>query len=617
MYWTDFNTIKIQRADLDGLNIEDLVTNTDGLSGPSGIVLDVTNHKMYWAEGFGDTSKIRRADLNGANIEDLVTNTDGLNFPQNIALDVTNHKMYWTDEGSSKIQRADLNGTNVEDLVTSANGLDNPEGIVLDVSHRKMYWTEGIGDASKIRRADLDGLNIEDLVTSANGLISPVGIALDVAGRKMYWAEEGASNIRRADLDGTNIEDLVTNHGSVRSAGIALDMTNRKVYWTDTGASKIQRADLDGTNIEDLVTSNHGLVFPYGFALGLPQPTGPLNFDPSTIADQTFTVGTPVNLTLPSVTGGTAPYTYTLSPIPAGLHFDTTTQLLSGTPTTAIPATLATYTATDATGASASLNFTIEVIEDITGPGIDPLDVNGDGQVTVIDLAIVALFYGIQVPADISLPADVNADGVVNLLDLTAVAQGIDAAGGGLNQLPLWEAEAALLAAVEESAEIEAIAGAPGRAGMPGAATSLSIRLAAKNIAAALADVRQMPVGDVRLGKGVAVLEGLLHLLAEMVTIPDQTTLLPNYPNPFNPETWLPYHLSEAADVTLRIYSVDGKLVRKLTLGHQPAGIYQSRLRAAYWNGKNENGEPVASGLYFYTLTAGDFTATRKLLIVK
>ncbi len=96
-----------------------------------------------------------------------------------------------------------------------------------------------------------------------------------------------------------------------------------------------------------------------------------------------------------------------------------------------------------------------------------------------------------------------------------------------------------------------------------------------------------------------------------------ENTLLANYPNPFNPETWIPYQLSEPADVSVSIYSVNGHLVRRLELGHQSAGVYQSRSRAAYWDGRNAFGEQVASGLYFYTLTAGDFTATRKMLIRK
>ena len=95
------------------------------------------------------------------------------------------------------------------------------------------------------------------------------------------------------------------------------------------------------------------------------------------------------------------------------------------------------------------------------------------------------------------------------------------------------------------------------------------------------------------------------------------TALLTNYPNPFNPETWIPYRLSEPAEVSVSIYSVDGKLVRTLELGQVPAGVYSDKERAAYWDGRNAAGEPVASGVYFYTLRAGDFSATRKMVIRK
>ena len=95
------------------------------------------------------------------------------------------------------------------------------------------------------------------------------------------------------------------------------------------------------------------------------------------------------------------------------------------------------------------------------------------------------------------------------------------------------------------------------------------------------------------------------------------TALLENYPNPFNPETWIPYQLSEAAEVTVTIHASDGKLVRTLELGQVPAGVYSEKDRAAYWDGQNEQGEPVASGVYFYTLKAGEFSATRKMVIRK
>ena len=112
--------------------------------------------------------------------------------------------------------------------------------------------------------------------------------------------------------------------------------------------------------------------------------------------------------------------------------------------------------------------------------------------------------------------------------------------------------------------------------------------------------------------RGIAVLEQLLASL-----MPTETALLANYPNPFNPETWIPYQLSEPAEVTVTIYAANGAVVRMLDLGHRRAGSYESRGRAAYWDGRNAQGESVASGVYFYTLSAGDFKATRKMVIRK
>ncbi|RKU19584.1 hypothetical protein C6500_10465 [Candidatus Poribacteria bacterium] len=118
--------------------------------------------------------------------------------------------------------------------------------------------------------------------------------------------------------------------------------------------------------------------------------------------------------------------------------------------------------------------------------------------------------------------------------------------------------------------------------------------------------------------KALAVRWSDTRLDGALETLPaEQTSLFGNYPNPFNPETWIPYQLSEEADVTLTIYGTNGQLVRTLALGHQAAGIYHRKGRAAYWDGRNDFGERVASGLYFYTLTAGEFAATGKMLIMK
>ena len=203
----------------------------------------------------------------------------------------------------------------------------------------------------------------------------------------------------------------------------------------------------------------------------------------------------------------------------------------------------------------------------------ETLDVNGDGVVSLQDLTIVATHFD-KIGEN---QADVNADGVVDIKDLLLVA-------GGLND----------------------IAAAP-------SAYPLSIStLTAEDIQIWLSQTQQLNLSSTDYQKGIAVLQQLLTAFT-----PKETALLPNYPNPFNPETWIPYQLATPADVTVAIYAVDGSVVRTLALGHQSVGIYQGKNRAAYWDGRNSIGEPVASGVYFYTLTAGEFTATRKMLIRK
>ena len=213
--------------------------------------------------------------------------------------------------------------------------------------------------------------------------------------------------------------------------------------------------------------------------------------------------------------------------------------------------------------------------ESVTRPPAQAeVDVNADGVVNIQDLVLVSANFG-KTGKNV---ADVNGDGVVNIEDLVRVA-----------------------GALVNAAAAPAVWG-----------HNLEIALTRTEVHRWLQEARQMNLTDPDFQRGVVILEQLLTVLT-----PKETTLLPNYPNPFNPETWIPYRLAEPANVPVTIYSADGKLIRMLSLGDQPVGIYESRSRAAYWEGRNEFGEPVASGIYFYTLTAGDFTATRKMLIRK
>ena len=99
--------------------------------------------------------------------------------------------------------------------------------------------------------------------------------------------------------------------------------------------------------------------------------------------------------------------------------------------------------------------------------------------------------------------------------------------------------------------------------------------------------------------------------------LPTQTQLLANYPNPFNPETWIPFKLAQDSTVIARIYDVTGKQIRMIELGHIPAGSYVESSKAIYWDGKTDTGEQVSSGTYFYQIEAGDYTETRKMVILK
>ncbi len=201
-------------------------------------------------------------------------------------------------------------------------------------------------------------------------------------------------------------------------------------------------------------------------------------------------------------------------------------------------------------------------------------DVNRDGTVDIQDLIDVATQFGQSGQEN---DADVNGDGVVDIEDILLVAAALE----NVNAAPL------------KSSQVTRV-------------------LTASKVHQWLIQAQQIDTKTPALQRGIAALKQLLVLL-----IPKESVLLPNYPNPFNPETWIPYQLAKSSNVTVHIYAVDGQLVRTLKLGNQHAGIYHSQTRAAHWDGKNEIGEPVASGIYYYSLSTEDFTATRRMVIRK
>ena len=217
-------------------------------------------------------------------------------------------------------------------------------------------------------------------------------------------------------------------------------------------------------------------------------------------------------------------------------------------------------------------------------PKVSAHDVNQDGIVNLVDLAAVAELFGQEGK---ELSGDVNGDGIVNILDLVAVSAHLDET----------TTSAAPVVHRENQSFFSTLMGVP-----------VSPETVQKWIDMAHA----ADDGSLTFRRGITNLEALLSMLT-----PVETVLLPNYPNPFNPETWIPYRLAYAADVILTIYDTAGGPVRRLDLGYQPVGDYTDRAKAAYWDGRNEGGEQVANGVYFYSLSAGGYSATRKMLILK
>ena len=201
-------------------------------------------------------------------------------------------------------------------------------------------------------------------------------------------------------------------------------------------------------------------------------------------------------------------------------------------------------------------------------------DINKDGNINIFDLILVSQNLGQSNPQ-----ADVNGNGTVDIFDLVEVVQRLG-----------------------ESVVVLA----------PGSGAWNLSQLNPETIQNWIDMAHAADDGSIAFRTAIVNLQRLLAAMH-----PDQTALLANYPNPFNPETWIPYQLADAADVTLTIYDTQGALVRELDLGYQQAGYYTNKTRAAYWDGRNHLGEAVGSGVYFYQLRAGDYSAIHKMVILK
>ena len=444
-----------------------------------------------------------------------------------------------------------------------APGVDNALNIT--VGGGKVYWTEKTGDAGTINSANLNGSDVAEL-TSIKAV--PMGIAVDVAGSKLYWTNS-RGRIQSADLDGSGITNVMQNLPSPMDLALA----GGNAYWTQ-GNGSVRFVNLRGQKVVRNIST--GTDTPGSLVIG----GGKVYW-----TEMTGESGGTVNSANLNGTGATPLASILAAPI--GIAVDGSRSKLYWTNSRGRVQS-ANLDGSGIKNVVSGLGSPSELVlsNSIAAPTATPTttrstttaskyDVNSDGSVNNADsdAITVAIAAGAT-----DAKYDVNGDGKVNVFDLVEIIANRDPGAAGAPTLFGMKMSAAQIDSLQEQIDL----------------------LIAMN------------------DRSPAALRTLIYLQQLLVTArPEKTLLLANYPNPFNPETWIPYELATDTDVRLTIYNTQGVVIRSLQLGHQSAGYYTGRDRAAYWDGRNSVGEQVASGLYFYQLETDEMSLMRKMVILK
>lgn len=446
-----------------------------------------------------------------------------------------------------------LVGNNVEDIAPSVENV-----VSLVVTSNRLYWVEKTSNNSgRIRRSNLNGSNIQ-LIRDLSA--APAGITVDTANNTIYLTNE-RGKVQAINIDGSG---YVPNFVISLTDPTGIAVGDGKVYWI-TGDGTVQSANVDGSGVST-ISSGYDTLNSIAVGGGKVYWTEQTGDDSGKIHSANLNGRGIEEL---RTTRG-APYGISYDADDDKIYWaDSLGRIMQGN--------------RDASTIRAVVSDLVS-LGDVAVPSgtttrppgtFSKYDVNRDGTVDNTDAALVADALGERPPSNPRL--DVNGDGVVNFLDLLLVFDNRD----DVNAAPVAVAKNLPTVSREEVQH------------------QIDLLLASDNQSATALYT-------------LAYLQSLL----EVVT-PEQTRLLANYPNPFNPETWIPYQLATSSEVQITIYNSAGREVRTLSLGHQSEGYYTDRSRAAYWDGCNAIGEHVASGVYFYTLTTDRISATRKMLILK
>ena len=460
---------------------------------------------------------------------------------------------YWINTDSGTMYR--LVANSMEAVAPSVQNV-----VSLVATNDRLYWVEKTSNNSgRIRRSNLNGNNIQ-LIRSLT--TAPAGITVDTVNSRIYITTENGK-IQSINVSSLQYQpNLIVGLDTPKD--IAVDAGSGKVFWI-TESGTVHYANVDGSGETQFARGYDTLS---GIAVG----AGKVYWTEVISDSESKTHSANLN-------GNNVAELVSLKAGSNGISVDATGKKLYWTNSRGR------IMQSDLNGKSTKI-----VVEGLVSPGdisvsagttstlppgtYSKYDVNKDGVVDNTDAALVADALGERNPDNPRL--DVNGDGSVNFLDLLLVFDNRDET----NAAPVAVAKLPKVSREEVQKQIDLL-------------------IASNN-------------DSLTAQHTLAYLQRLLEVVS-----PERTRLLANYPNPFNPETWIPYQLATSSDVQITIYNTAGSVVRTLKLGHQSKGYYTDRSRAAYWDGRNGIGERVSSGVYFYVLTANEFSATRKMLILK
>ena len=640
LYWTeeiDGARSELKWANLDGSELETLKTLSSVVTS---IAVDTKNRKLYWANSKG---RIQRANLNGQQVKTLVNEQvirlSDSDTPTNLTVDVDGGKLYWAE--GSWMWRSDLNGKNITNVITGS-GLPLSG---LAVADGKIYWVQSVVTGfywlgGRILRADLNGSNVEELIASPNLFDSD--LAVDPAGGSLYYTTSSFSidsHILRRDLNGNSEDEIV-------------------VYYEGRGGPSqivlgIPPASLNAGVTRNTDTSGDSVVAMPDATLAAAVRKA-LNLGPNAAITQQAMK----RLTTLSVGGGPIKnltgleHATQLRYLHLRYHqiqdiypLEGLTQLtdlhIDHNPITDLKP-LASLKQLKSLGVSVNKIGTLRKHVDLTQ--LVRLDVEGSKK-PIAGLNLVGNLKQLK-------RLSISRAKVKNISFLKGLTQ--------LENLTLWNNQISNLAPLAKLTKLTTLSLSSNRISDVAPLTKLTklttlfldnnrisdVTPLAKLTKLTTLSLRNNRISDVTPLAKLTKLEGLflkrnpiqdaspLRSLTKLkrvdieipgragaaparTAVPDQTLLLANYPNPFNPETWIPYQLAIPADVQITIYDARGVLIRRMELGHQAAGTYTSRSRAAYWDGRNNQGERIASGIYFYQFRAGNVSSSRKMLILK